>query len=47
MKQYDIEVEKVVIGDLLAFDNLQDKTLLIDVTDFDYAEHQFGPHGHA
>lgn len=40
MKQYDIEVEKVVIGDLLAFDNLQDKTLLIDVTDFDYAEHQ-------
>ena len=40
MKQYDVEVERVVIGDLLAFDNLQDKTLLIDVTDFDYAEHQ-------
>lgn len=40
MKQYDIEVERVVIGDLLTFDNLQDKTLLIEVTDFDYAEHQ-------
>ena len=40
MKQYDIEVERVVIGDLLAFDNLQDKTLLIDVADFDYLEHQ-------
>lgn len=40
MKQYDLEVERVVIGDLLAFDNLQDKTLLIEVADFDYAEHQ-------
>ncbi len=40
MKQYDIEVERVVIGDLLTFDNIQDKTLLIEAGDFEYEEHK-------
>ena len=40
MKQYDIEVERVVIGDLLTFENIQDKTLLIEAGDFEYEEHK-------
>lgn len=40
MKTYDVEVERSVIGCLIAFDHLQDKTPLIEKSDFYYAEHQ-------
>ena len=40
MRTYDLDVERVVLGGLMTFEKLQDKTLLIEVKDFEYLDHQ-------
>lgn len=39
MNYSDIEIERAVIGALLCFDNLREKTLMLDADDFAYNEH--------
>ena len=36
----DIEIERAVIGEILTFEDLKDKTLLLEVEDFYYSEHR-------
>lgn len=36
----DIEIERAVIGEILTFDSLKEKVLLLEVDDFHYSEHR-------
>ena len=40
MNLIDIEIERAVIGELLAFEVFREKTLLLDMSDFAYEEHR-------
>lgn len=40
MDNYNIEVERAVIGEILAFEDLREKALLIDEDDFYFKEHR-------
>lgn len=40
MENFNIEVERAVIGEILTFEALRDKTLLIDEEDFYFREHK-------
>lgn len=39
MNRSDIEIERAVIGEILVFDELHEKALLLEADDFDYMEH--------
>lgn len=36
----DIEIERAVIGEILTFDSLKSKALLLEIEDFNYSEHR-------
>jgi replicative DNA helicase len=40
MNTHDIEIERAVIGEILTFETLKEKALLLDVSDFHYSEHK-------
>ena len=36
----DIEIQRAVIGEILSFDSLRNKALLLEPNDFSYSEHR-------